>query len=118
MVALEHETEGLAAQPGQFVAVQLGNVLAGEAVAAGTWAIEAAEDIHQGRLAGAGGADDGDEFAGMHAQADAAQDFYPGGVDTAVRFTDVTELDQGRGHSTSAGGRGADDQSITFTEAI
>lgn len=38
VIALEHEAECLAAQPGLLVAVQFGDVVAGEVVAAGAWA--------------------------------------------------------------------------------
>ncbi|MNE31605.1 hypothetical protein D3C80_1251810 [compost metagenome] len=53
VIALKHEPERFAAQPGQFVIVQAGNVLAREAIMPGAWAVEATEDVHQGRLAGA-----------------------------------------------------------------
>jgi hypothetical protein len=44
-----------------------------EPVAAAGGTIEAAQDVHQGRLAGAGGADDGQELAALDLQVDAAQ---------------------------------------------
>ncbi|MND81618.1 hypothetical protein D3C80_734210 [compost metagenome] len=84
MVALEHETEGLTAQPGQLVAVQLGDVLAGEQVVTGGRTIQATENVHQGRLAGAGRTDNGDELARVDRQADTSHHFDLRGVDPAV----------------------------------
>lgn len=51
VIALEHEAKGLATQPRQLIAVQVGDVLAGEAITAGAGAIKAAENVHQRRLA-------------------------------------------------------------------
>ena len=43
VVALEHKTKGFAAQPGQFVAVQVRDVFPGEQVVAGAGAVKATE---------------------------------------------------------------------------
>src|SRR5690606_40372047 len=51
VVALEHEAEGLATQPRELVAVEPRDVAAHEAVAAAGRPIQAAEDVHQRRLA-------------------------------------------------------------------
>ena len=48
MVALKHKAEGFAPQPGQFVAVEAGDVFASKQVAPRGWAVKTAEDIHQG----------------------------------------------------------------------
>src|SRR5690606_27642591 len=70
VVALEDEAEVFAAQGGQVVRVEPARLAAADAVGAGTWPVEAAEDVHQGRLARAGGADDGDHLALLDAQVD------------------------------------------------
>src|SRR5262249_35232541 len=54
-------------------AAQAGGVLAVEEVAARGGAVEAADDVHQRRLAGAAGPHKGDEFTGMDRERDAAQ---------------------------------------------
>ena len=91
---LEDEAEFLVTQVGALVAVEAGDIDAIEQVAAGSGAVEAAQRVHEGGLAGAGRAHDGDEFAGVHFEADAAD-----GVDlefaVAVGFADVLELDYG-----------------------
>ena len=94
VVALEHEAEGFTAQPGQLVVIELGHVLASEAVLAGAGPVQAAENVHQGRLAGPRGADDGDEFPGMDAQVDAAQHLHGGAVAAAIGLADAAQLDQ------------------------
>src|SRR5690606_22886120 len=55
--------------------------------------VEAAEDVHQGRLAGARLAHDGDELAAPDGQRDAVQrpDL---GVAAAIRTADIGELDE------------------------
>jgi len=73
VVALEHETKGFAAQPGQRIGVEAVDVPTRKEIGAATRSIEAAEDVHHGGLAGTRLADDGDEFARMDAQIDAAQ---------------------------------------------
>ncbi|VVN05656.1 hypothetical protein PS645_03522 [Pseudomonas fluorescens] len=72
VVALKHKTEGFAAQPGQFIAVEPGDVFSGEAVFARGRAIEAAKYVHQGRLAGTGGTHNRNEFTGMNRQVNTA----------------------------------------------
>src|SRR5690606_18733928 len=97
VVALENETEGAAAQAGQLVAIQLGNILAFEQVTAGGGLVQAAEQVHQGRLAGAGGAHDGDELAGMDIQGDVMQ-HGSRQLAVAVGAADAFEADQGSVH--------------------
>ncbi|MCY1410087.1 hypothetical protein D9M71_254500 [compost metagenome] len=94
VVTLEDETERLAAQPGQLVAVHIRHVDTGEAVAAGAGAVEAAEQVHQGRFAGTGRADDGDKLAGLDAQRHAMQhrDLRTGAA--AVFLANAFQLDQ------------------------
>src|SRR5690554_1847276 len=59
VIALKDEAEGAAAQAGQLVAVEPGDVLPLEQIAAGGGLVEAAEQVHQGGFAGAGGTHDG-----------------------------------------------------------
>src|SRR5438105_1976035 len=70
---LEHEADLRVAHVGQLVAREARDVLAVEPVAAGRRAIEAAEQVHEGGLAGARRAHDGHEFAGLDRHGDAAQ---------------------------------------------
>ncbi|MCY1390289.1 hypothetical protein D9M71_51060 [compost metagenome] len=51
VIALEHEAKGFPAQPGQFVAAQLGNIFASKEIVAAGGAVQATEDVHQCRLA-------------------------------------------------------------------
>src|SRR3546814_20513318 len=67
-IVLEDEAEVLAAQRGQRVGVERGSLAAGHAVAATARPVEAAEDVHQGRLARAGRPDDGQHLAGVDRQ--------------------------------------------------
>jgi hypothetical protein len=59
---LEHESDLLVADPGQLVVVQLAHPMAVQPVFARRGAVEAADQVHEGGLAGAGRAHDGDEF--------------------------------------------------------
>ncbi|MNF61755.1 hypothetical protein D3C84_434150 [compost metagenome] len=100
VVALEDEAERLAAQPGELVVVEVGDVLAGETVAAFAGAVQAAEDVHQGGFARARGADDGDELAGADGQGHAAQHLGLGrAVVAAVTLADAVEMDQRFAHA-------------------
>src|SRR5262249_37428998 len=70
---LEEEADAPVAQPGKLVGAEAGNLLAGEVVAAGGGAVEAAEAVHEGGLAGAGRADEGDELALVDVEGDALE---------------------------------------------
>ena len=61
--ALEDEADLAVADGGECVGVEGGDVDAVEAGRAAGRAVEAAEHVHQGGLAGAAGAHDGDELA-------------------------------------------------------
>jgi hypothetical protein len=76
---LEDEADLLVADAGEFVVVELADVVAVEPVLALGRGVEAADEVHQRRLAGAGGAHDGDVLVVLDAQVDAAQ-----GVDLLV----------------------------------
>ena len=70
VVALEDETEGIAPQCRQRIAVEAGDVDAADAIGADRRLVETADDVHQRGLARAGCAHDGDEFAALNHQAD------------------------------------------------
>src|ERR1043166_5821232 len=73
VVTLEHEAEGLAPEPSEFVTIQFRHVAAGQPIASIGRAIEAAQNVHQGRLAGARLAHDGDELPRVNVERDVAQ---------------------------------------------
>ncbi len=118
MVALEHKTKGFTPQPGQFVTVQGRDVFPGEAVFARGRSVEAAEDVHQRRLAGAGCTDNRHELPGMDRQVDATQYVNFRRVATAVGFADVRKVDQGRVHSAATPVDGTDQQVIALLQAV
>ncbi|KAG1554821.1 hypothetical protein G6F50_012938 [Rhizopus delemar] len=73
VVALEDETEMLAAQPRQRIRRHLLGGLAVHPVAALGRPVEAAENVHQRRFSRSRRADDGDELTGIDAQRDVLQ---------------------------------------------
>ena len=75
VVALENEAERLAPQPRQLVALEAGHVLAHEAVDAGGWPVEAAEDVHERGLARTGSTHDRKELAAVNLQAYPVENF-------------------------------------------
>src|SRR5262249_14347148 len=60
---LEHEADPPVTQPGELVGAEAGDLVAGEAVTAERGAVEAAQGVHQGGLAGARRADECHELA-------------------------------------------------------
>lgn len=68
VIALKDKTKVMAAQARQCQGIQGGRVLATKQVLAAAGPIETAKQIHQGRLAGAGGPDDGDHLASLNGQ--------------------------------------------------
>ena len=69
--ALEHESHGAVADFGEGVAVQPRDLAPFEQVLSGGRAVEAADEMHQCRFAGAGGPHDRHELAGLDDQGDA-----------------------------------------------
>src|SRR5450830_953194 len=97
VITLEHEAKCLAPQPGQFIGVQASHVLACKVVTAIAGPVQATQQMHQGRLARAGSAHDGDEFTGRDRQADAAQHSHGWrAIMAAVAFAQSLQLDQGK----------------------
>src|SRR5262249_12472164 len=95
VVALEHEAEGLTAQSRQLVALEARDVLAEKPIRARRRTIEAAENVHQGRLAGARGPDDRHELARIDREVDPVQHL-DGQLAGAVRLGDTVQLDERR----------------------
>ena len=81
---LEHEPDLRVPHAGQLVAPEAGDVTAVEPVAAGGRGVEAAEQVHERRLAGAGGPHDGDELAGIDRHRDPAQGVHHVGPEHVV----------------------------------
>jgi hypothetical protein len=73
VIGLEDEAQTPAADVGEFVLRQLGDVAAFEPVRARRRAVEEADDVHEGRLSRARGTHHGDEFAGLDREVDARQ---------------------------------------------
>jgi hypothetical protein len=71
--SLEDEPDLLVANGSQVVLRELGDVSAVELVDAAARPIQAADDVHERGLAGAGGPGDGDELAGLDREGHAAQ---------------------------------------------
>ena len=93
---LEHESEFAGAHQGPFIRREAAHFLAVEPKAARAWAVEAAENIHQGGFAGARSAHQGDHFAAVDAEGNVFQDRH---IDFAevVGFGDIFEVDQAAG---------------------
>lgn len=91
---LEDEAELLIADARQCLRGHRGHVFAVEPVAALRRRVEAAEDVHQGGLAGAGRADDRDELAAIDPHVHAAQRLHRvlAGV---VHLAHALQLDEG-----------------------
>ena len=92
VVALEDEPDALPAQFRELVAVQRADVHAADAADPGRLGVEAAQDIHEGGLAGAVFAKNSKHFPGTHFQADVVV-----GDDARICFCDVIEP-KSRGH--------------------
>ena len=63
VVALKDKTEVVAAQPGQRQRIHGGGVLTAKQILTAARAIETTQQVHQGRFAGAGCADNGDHLS-------------------------------------------------------
>ena len=93
---LEDEADVLTPQEREVVVGELRDVLAGDRHAALGRAVEAGEDVHQRRLAGARRAHDGGQLAGGDAEVDAAQRV-DAGLALAVAADEAGRLDDGVG---------------------
>ncbi len=95
IVALEDEAEGLAPQGGKLIGVQRADILATHLIGSASRPVEAAENVHQGRLARPGLADNRDELAGMHLNRDTIERVH-GCLARAINPLDLLEFQQGR----------------------
>ena len=101
---LEDEADLLVADRGELEAGELRDVLAVQAVGALGRRVEAAEDVHEGGLAGARGADDRDHLALLDLEVDPAERLH-GQLARVVGLGDPLHADEGGdGHG---GGDGA-----------
>ena len=102
VVGLEHEAERIAAQGGEFVRAERAHGASGEQILAASGPVEAAENVHQRRLAGARRSHDADELARGDAQRNVGQ-----GANGATRehAADAAHLDQRRFDGQSASPR-------------
>ncbi len=95
IVALEDEAESAAAQRGKRIGIERRNILAVEQILPAARTVETAQNIHQRRLAGAGSAHDGDEFARFDVERNAVQHLH-GKIAIVVGLADIGEPDKRR----------------------
>ena len=93
---LEDHADGIAAVAGEFDGVDGGEVAAADVDGTGGGAVESGQEIEQGGFAGAGTAEQGDEFALADFEGDVV-DGGDGGVAEVIVARDVLGLDQGGG---------------------
>jgi hypothetical protein len=92
---LKYEADGAPAQVGTAGIGEAGEILVHDADLTGRGRGEAADDVEQGGLARAGGADDGEELARLHGEIDSAQRRHIH-LAHAVRLAQVLDFDHGR----------------------
>src|SRR5574343_1230283 len=100
--ALEHEADLVQAQLGQLLLVEPAHVDAVADVLAGVIGVQAAEHVHQRRLARARSAHDGDELARYHPQVDALQRHHLGLGAGRVDLAETADVDDRHGHGVLA----------------
>ena len=74
--ALEHKSDFLIANLGQLVIFKVRDALPIQDVLAGGWPVQAADNVHQGRLARSRGSHDRDHFASLNFKREPAQGMY------------------------------------------
>ena len=90
---LEDEADALRADFGELVVGEVGDVLAAEDVVAGGGLVEAAEDVHEGGFARAGGTHDGGELVGFEVEGGFAEGVdFDVGTGLAVDFGDAIDF--------------------------
>ena len=94
VVLLEDEADGALAEIVALGVGHVGEVASIDGDAAGGGRGEAAEDVEEGRLAGAGGADDGEELAAGDIHGDAVERIHVDFAD-GVGLEEVSDLDDG-----------------------
>ena len=73
VVRLEDIADLGVANSSQLVFIQVADILPVQAIFTGSGGGETTQDVHQGALAGTGWPHDGDQFTGLHLQADVVQ---------------------------------------------
>ena len=96
VVILEDEADGVAAEPGKGCVVQGAGFVAFDEEAALGRAIQQADDVEQGAFAGAGRADEGDEFAAFQSEVDLMQHLHLHRGAEIVGFADIFHLQNRR----------------------
>src|SRR5699024_6191545 len=97
VVALEDEADLHVADVGELVVVHAAGQLAVEVIAAPGGEIQAAQHVHQGGLARAGGADNGHELPPADGQGDAVEGPHLVLLPLVVDLVDLFQLDQAHG---------------------
>ena len=96
---LEHEAYRFATEAGKLRAVQRGGIgIADQDLSLGGL-VEAAKDVEERGLAGAGRAHDGNPFAGVGSEADAIERAHFLIAFRGVKFRDASQVKEGLGHS-------------------
>ena len=90
---LEDHTDGVAPVASEFDGVDCSEIAAANVDGAGCGTIESGQEIEKGGLAGAGAAEEGDEFAGADFEGDVV-DCGDGGVAELIVAGDVLSLDE------------------------
>src|SRR5262249_3640512 len=96
--ALEHNTELCCAAPGQRVAREVRHVPSIEHVAAGRWAVQTAQEIHERGLAGSRRTHHGDELTALDLERHLAQRMDDLAADPIV-LGELVRLDEGCAHA-------------------
>ncbi len=91
---LEDHADGVAAVAGKFDWIDRGEVASADMDGAGSGAVEPSQEIEKGGLAGAGAAEEGNEFALADLEGDVV-DGGDGGVAEVIVAGDVLRLDEG-----------------------
>src|SRR5438552_1298704 len=95
IVALEDEAKKIAPEQSALVAGEGSDIGAAKEIATARWSIEAAEDIHRRRLAGARRTHDGNKFAARDGEVDAGQCAHEARA-LAIKLLDPFEGDKRR----------------------
>ena len=97
VMGLEDEADAFAAKGGEGVVVEPGEAVAFEEDLAGVGAVEGADDVEEGALAGAGGSDDGDGLALADEEGGVAKDGEGRGVALGlIGLGDAPQLEERR----------------------
>src|ERR1051326_4524089 len=93
IVSLKHETDKITPEQCALIATQGTDIAASQVVVAASRRIQAAQNIHHGRFAGARRSHDRNEFAGLNGEADMTERDH-GGFACAVHLRNVDQPDK------------------------